>query len=291
MAAGPVLTAEGLVVPARVAYSSRASTSSWRAGELVAVLGPNGVGKFVAAGDPGRPAPAGGRPPARRTGAWPPRSRLPALARRSVRANVEVALGVVGRAPRRAPGPGAGRAGPPCAPTTSPAGARTRCRGERRGARTSPARSPSAPTRSSWTSRSPPRPAHARGAAARRPPPRCAIPSARRSSCSTTGRRRGRWPTGCSCSSTAASPPRARRGRCSSARRARRSPASSASRARSGSPPACAACGRPTSRSTPRARCAGRSRCASGGGRRALRGASGGRRGAAARAAPRARGG
>ena len=92
MAAGPVLTAEGLVVARAGRVLVEGFDLELARGELVAVLGPNGVGKSsLLATLAGLLPPAGGR--LRTHGRVAAALQAPALARRSVRANVEVALG------------------------------------------------------------------------------------------------------------------------------------------------------------------------------------------------------
>ncbi len=90
-AAGPVLRAEGLTVTRGRRVLLEGVELELRRGEVLAVLGPNGVGKStLLAVLGGLREPAGGR--VVRTGRVAAALQAPALARRSVQANVEAAL-------------------------------------------------------------------------------------------------------------------------------------------------------------------------------------------------------
>jgi ABC-type sulfate/molybdate transport systems ATPase subunit len=92
MAAGPVLTASALAVGRGGRAVAEAIELELRRGELVAVLGPNGAGKStLLATLAGLLAPVAGS--VRVDGRVAAALQAPALARRSVRANVESALG------------------------------------------------------------------------------------------------------------------------------------------------------------------------------------------------------
>ncbi len=92
MAAGPVLTASGLAVGRGGQAVASGIDLALHRGELVAVLGPNGAGKStLLATLAGLLEPVAGRVEA--TGRVAAALQAPALARRSVRANVEAALG------------------------------------------------------------------------------------------------------------------------------------------------------------------------------------------------------
>ena len=120
MAAGPVLTADGPRRRPRAprARARRRPRAAPRRGRRRAR--PERRRQVVAAGDARRAARAGGGPRARARAASPPRYRRRRWPAARVRANVEAALGVVGRAPRASGGRARGRAAPPCASTTSP---------------------------------------------------------------------------------------------------------------------------------------------------------------------------
>ena len=194
MASGPVLTASGLAVGRAERRSASDISLELHRGELVAVLGPNGAGKSTLL------ATLAGLLPARREaveidGRVAAALQAPALARRSVRANLDAALSWWGVPKRRAAGAGARRAGRMGVGELAERPAWTLSGGEARRVHLAraialrpdvllldePFAGVDVPTRAALL----------RDAASVLRDPR-----ARRSSCSTTAPRRGRWRTG-----------------------------------------------------------------------------------------------